>query len=214
MCSCTGPRYFQPAAEQNANTEVLRYDGKPYIRSILEKTEVSAQLIGTTGRSLVLDLFFYNDSDVHFSIDPAGVLVTGYNEFGIPATFRVFKAEEYIKRRNTRNAIIGGAVVVASVASAIALSESAAGGNALNNQLFWWSLGAVPSIVSGNRPVSPYYSDDGLARPHALFPETAYRGNVMIRGEADFLYRVEVRVPVNGMWHRFDFVPPVERYTR
>lgn len=209
--SCAGLRIFEPAYEQNANAEVLRYDGKPYIRSVMERTEVSAQLIKAGRRNVVLDVFFYNDTDLHFTISPNDVKVTGYNELGVPATFRVFTAEQFIRRRNTRSSIIGGAVALVSLASVIALAADGVAAGGVENQLLWWGIGTLPSVVGATRPVAPYLADDGLARPHTLFPGKAYQGNVMIRGNPEYFHLIEIQVPINVVWHRFDFVPPLRK---
>ena len=85
----------------------------------MDNAEVSAQVLARGGRSLSLDLLCFNDGSEILDIVPADISVTGYNDLGIPYTFKVFSAEQYIRRRNTRNAIIGGVVVVATVASCL-----------------------------------------------------------------------------------------------
>jgi len=206
LAGCAQPRYLQPAREQNSNSEILYHSGNPYIRSTMENAEVSAQVLARGGRTLSLDLLCYNDGSEILDIVPADISVTGYNDLGIPYTFKVFSAEQYIRRRNTRNAIIGGVVVVATVASAIALSDNAlANGGNFNANWFLWSLSTVPSIVLDNRALSPAISDDGLARPHSLLPQSGYRGIVMIVGKQEFMHRIDMTVPVNGVPHRFTF---------
>lgn len=207
LTGCTPPRYLQPTREQNSNTEILYHSGNPYIRSTMDNTEVSAQVMARGGRSLSLDLLCYNDGKEIAEIIPTDISAIGYNDLGIPYSFRVFSAEQYIRRRNTRNAIIGGVVVVATVASAIALSDNAlANGGNFNANWFLWSLSTVPSIVLDSRAVSPAISNDGLARPHSLLPNSGYRGIVMIQGKAEFMHRIDLTVPVNGVPHRFSFM--------
>lgn len=207
FAGCAQPRYLQPAREQNSNSEILYHSGNPYIRSTMENAEVSAQVLARGGRSLSLDLLCFNDGSEILHIVPTDISVTGYNDLGIPYTFKVFSAEQYIRRRNTRNAIIGGVVVVATVASAIALSDNAlANGGNFNANWFLWSLTTVPSIVLDNRALSPAISDDGLARPHSLLPQSGYRGVVMIQGKQEFMHRIDMTVQVNGVPHRFSFL--------
>lgn len=207
FAGCAQPRYLQPAREQNSNSEILYHSGNPYIRSTMDNVEVSAQVLTRGARSLSLDLLCFNDGSEVMDIVPADISVTGYNDLGIPYSFKVFSAEQYIRRRNTRNAIIGGVVVVATVAGAIALSDNALsnGGN-FNANWFLWSISTVPSIVLDSRAVSPAISDDGLARPHSLLPQSGYRGVVMILGKPEFMHRIDLTVPVHGVPHRFSFV--------
>ncbi len=206
FAGCAQPRYLQPAREQNSNTEILYHSGNPYIRSTMDNAEVSAQVMARGTRTLSLDLLCFNDGSEILDIVPADINVTGYSDLGIPYTFRVFSAEEYIRRRNTRNAIIGGVVVVATVATAFALADNAFtnGGN-FNGDWFLWSLGAVPSVVMDSRAMAPAISDDGLARPHSLLPQSGYRGIVVIQGKPEYMHRIDMTVPVNGVPHRFSF---------
>lgn len=207
FAGCAQPRYLQPAREQNSNAEILYHSGNPYIRSTMDNTEISAQVMARGARTLSLDLLCYNDGSEILDIVPADINVTGYNDLGIPYTFRVFSAEEYIRRRNTRNAIISGVVVVATVATAVALADNAlSNGTNFNGDWFLWSLSTVPSVVLDSRATSPAISDDGLARPHSLLPQSGYRGIVMILGKPEFMHRIDLSVPVNGVPHRFSFL--------
>lgn len=205
--SCASPRVIFPAAEQDAHVETLRYDGKPYLRSVQENTEVSAQLTSLGGRNFTLDLFYFNETGRQFLINPLDVQVIGFNARGMPQTFRLFSAEEYTRRRNTRNAIVGGIGLAVAVASAIALVDAgSAGSSALTNEVLWLGASSLPPLVNSFAP-APAFSEDGLARPHNLFPETAYRGTIMLQGDEQYLQRVQVNVPTGGIWHRFDFLP-------
>lgn len=204
IVSCAPVRYFQPAKEQSINTDILYHEGLPYIRSVLEKTEVSAQLMLKGERSLSLDVFFYNEGSEAFNIEPEAIRAIGYNNLGIPTELRVFTAEQFIRRRNTRAAIIGGVAVIAAVAGTVALLDNPPANNTLGNDLLFFGLTAAPTIATSNRN-APFRPQDGLVRPHSVMPETAYRGLIMIQGKADYLHRVEVAVPVNNMPHRFNF---------
>jgi hypothetical protein len=208
--SCASPRVIHPAADQEAKVETLRHDGKPYLRSVLHKTEVSAQLTSLGGRKLALDLFFYNEAYRQFLVNPMEVQVTGFNAWGIPQAFRLFSAEEYIRRRNTRNAVAGGIGLAVAVASAVVLLDAApAGGGALGSELLWLGASTLPPIVGSFAP-EPVFAEDGLARPHNLFPETAYRGAIMIQGDKRYFHRIQVSVPAGSIWHRFDFLPLIK----
>lgn len=204
IVSCAPVRYFQPAKEQNINADILYHDGLPYIRSMMEKTEVSAQLMLKGERSLSLDVFFYNEGGEAFNIEPESIRAIGFNDLGIPTDLRVFTAEQFIRRRNTRAAIIGGVAVIAAVAGTVALLDNPAANNAVGNDLLFLGLTAAPTITASNRS-APFSPQDGLVRPHSVLPQTAYRGLVMIQGKADYLHRIEVTVPVNNMPHRFNF---------
>ncbi len=211
--SCARSYYFVPAAEQNANTEVMQYNGIPYIRSTMEKMEVSTLVTARGTQTIGVDLLCYNDSDTPIEIDPARLRVTGFDAMGVTAPFKVFSAEQFIRRRNTRNAIIGGVVLVASIGAAIASAEgAAAGGNNFDANLFFWSLSAVPPLFFNGSGAEPFVPNDGLARPHTLMPGAAYRGMVMVKGKADFQERLEITMPVNGMPHRFDYARRTRRY--
>ena len=209
--SCASPRIIFPAAEQDAHVETLRHDGHPYLRSVFDNTEVATQLTSLGGRNLALDLFYYNETDRQFLINPLDVQVIGFNAKGMPQSFRLFSAEEYTRRRNTRNIIVGGLGLAIAVASAIALVDAgSAGSSALTNEVLWLGASSLPPLVSGFGPVSPAFPEDGLARPHNLFPQNAYRGTIMIQGDGQYFQRVQVNVPTGGIWHHFDFLPLIK----
>ncbi len=206
--SCASGHYFIPAKDQGANNEVLYYKGIPYIRSTIERTEVSAKVTSRGGRTIAVDLLCFNDEERLAEVNPAKLSATGFDAVGLSAPLRVFTAEEFIRRRNTRNAIVGGAMALVTIGAVIASVEGfgvGAGNAAFDPSLAIWGFGTAANIALNNDAGTPFISDDGLARPHTLMPGEAYRGVVMMSGKRKYQERLELTFYLNGMPHRFYF---------
>ncbi len=193
LSSCASGYYFVPAKDQSTNTEILYYKGIPYIRSTIERTEVSAKVTSRGGRTIAVDLLCHSDEDRSVEVNPACLSATGFDALGTPNQFRVFTAEEFIRRRNTRNAIVDGAMALVTI------------GALLDPSLTIWNFSTAANIVLNNNSSTSFISDDGLAMPHTLLPEQTYRGVVMMSGKLKYQERLELTFFLNGMPHRFYF---------
>lgn len=206
LSSCASGHYFIPARDQGANNEILYYKGIPYIRSTIERTEVSAKVTSRGGRTIAVDLLCHSDEDRLVEVNPTQLSAIGFDALGAPEQFRVFTAEEFIRRRNTRNAIVGGAMALVTIGAVIASVDGFGSGNpAFDPSLAIWGFGTAANIALSNDPGTPFISDDGLARPHTLMPGETYRGVVMMSGKRKYQERLELTFYLNGMPHRFYF---------
>jgi hypothetical protein len=209
--SCTHYIY-QPATIQSPDVDVVYAEGRPDLRSQADSVEVYTAVTSNSGRMLDVQLMVYNNSDHEVEFNPEKLLVSGFDQRGRKVPFRVFTAKEYIRRRNTRNALIIGAAVVGTVGLAIALDKAdgkpsasrSRDGAARNAEVavdaayaaFYW----MPV------PLGPVHRPpDALLRRHTLFPGETLQGSVKVLAEPEFMDRILVETPVNNRYLKFAF---------
>lgn len=227
LSSCSRSLYYLPAKTQPDVSEVVHTHGIPALRTSVQGCEVVAELSSKGQRDMSLNLFIRNNSDSAITFEPGQVQVRGYNVYGQKTPYRVFTAEEYIRWKNTRDALIVGAAVLATVA-AVAIIANNTDGNSSNsnnnNQEYyngndaqvvldvlnfaydvtWWMAWTLPAETE-EAPPPPASSPDFLLRDHTLYPGEAVQGVVKVRAEADFKNKILVEVPVNGAYAQFVF---------
>jgi hypothetical protein len=225
--ACSGPYFYQPANQQPEMTQVVYTNGRPAVRAFVDNADVSADLTRSSNASQWLNVNVYvrNQSDSSLTFYPEDVNVYGYNEKGEAQKLRVFTAKEFVRRRNTRNAIIAGAVVATTVAVVVADAKSNGGGSGRpgNNENFgnnywandwWWVWAATPTVVINNglavAPAfqPPYVAPDGLVRRHTLYSDEALQGTIKVRLKGNFDHKFLVEIPVNGYYAKFVFDEP------
>ncbi|MEO6759813.1 MAG: hypothetical protein ABIO24_10200, partial [Saprospiraceae bacterium] len=152
---------------------------------------------------------------------PEGVRVSGFNAAGERREYRVYTAEQFIRRRNRQHAIIVGAVVVATVATVVAVNNEA--GSSANtdygsnhyhsNDTWWWWAWSAPTIWIGpDAPPTPYASTDGLLRTQTLYAGESVQGLIKVKSDPNFRDKILVEVPVNGAYAKFVFGAQQRRY--
>gem|GEM_PF-687127 len=217
--SCSQHFMYRPSPVQPDGANVIYSHGVPALRTSIQGCEVVAELTSKGERDMNLNLYIRNNSDSIFTFYPEQVQVHGYNHARQKTPFRVFGADEYIRWKNTRDALIAAGVVVATVATVVAINEASGGGsvgdggNTYNYwsdglgfayDLTWWMAWTIPAIV--DEPLSPpAYSPDFLLRPHTLYPGEAVQGIVKVRAKPEYKNKMLVEVPVNGAYVQFVF---------
>ncbi|MCB0576209.1 MAG: hypothetical protein KDC61_16760 [Saprospiraceae bacterium] len=215
--SCSRSMYYRPAASQPDVTDVIYTQGVPALRNSIQGCEVVAELTSRGATYMDLNLYIRNNSDSAFTFDPSGMEVHGYDRNGNRDAYRVFTAEQYIRHRDTRNAIIAGAVVVATVATVIAVSQNSGSSDietpsrvtydAVNfaYDLSWFLAWTIPMAAEEPPPAPPASSPDFLLRTHTLYPGEAVQGIVKLRANSEYDHKILVEVPVNGGYAQFVF---------
>jgi len=216
--SCSQRFMYRPSLVQPDATNVIYSHGVPALRTSIQGCEVVAELTSKGERDMNLNLYIRNNSDSIFTFHPEQVQVHGYNHTRQRIPYRVFGAEEYIRWKNTRDALIAAGVVVATVAMVVAINEASGGGSGgdgkANNywsdgmgfayDLTWWMAWTIPSMIDAPLP-PPAYSPDLLLRPHTLYPDEAVQGIVKVRANPAYKNKILVEVPVNGAYAQFVF---------
>ena len=221
LTSCNPTLFYRPAEVQPDVSDVVYALGVPALRTTVQGCEVVAELTSKGERDMNLNVYIRNNSDSMFTFMPEQAKVRGYNGAGQWATYRVFEAEEYIRWKNTRDALVAAGVVVATVATVVAIDRATDSRprNRNNNRqefnnvsagidlvfdLGWYLAWTIP-MVADNPPPPPAYSPDFLLRAHTLYPGEAVQGIVKVRAETEFKNKILVEIPVNGAYAQFVF---------
>lgn len=223
LSSCAPSLYYQPAKTQPDASDLVHSHGMPALRTSIQGCEVVAELSSKGERDMSLNLYIRNNSDSAFTFEPGQVEVHGYNIAGRKTPFRVFTAEEYIRWKNTRDAIIAGAAIVATVATVAIIANNTNGGHSRSSNnhssgdagvivdvlhlaydVTWWMAWTIPDSDE-ELPPPPESSPDFLLREHTLHPGQAVQGIVKVRAVAEFKNKILVEVPVNGAYARYVF---------
>lgn len=219
FASCAQRMFYRPAEHQPDVSNLIYTNGVPALRTSIQGCEVVAELTSKGERDMNLNLFIRNNSDSAFTFQPEQVQVHGYNHARQKVPYRVFEAEEYIRWKNNRDALIAAGVLVATVATIVAIDRATDSGGhnngaeVVNNvsvgidfvyDLTWWLAWTIP-VVADNPPPPPAYSPDFLLRTHTLYPGEAVQGIVKVRAETEYKNKILVEVPVNGAYAQFVF---------
>lgn len=221
LSSCSPRLFYQPAETQPDASEVIYTHGVPGLRSSVQGCEVVTELTSRGEKDMNLNVYIRNNSDSAFTFYPDKVEVRGYNGAGGWAPYRVFEADEYIRWKNTRDALIAAGVIVATVATILIIDEltddNSSGSSRSNNDyqyvsdgagfvydLTWWMAWTIPAVAD-EPPPPPAYSSDFLLREHTLFPGEAVQGIVKVRAKPEYKQKILVEVPVNGVYAQFVF---------
>ncbi len=207
---CT--RYiYQPFQTQAPEVDKVYSQGRANLRSHADSAEVYAAVASTGERMLDVQLMVYNNSDREIDFNPENLLVSGYNNAGKKVPFRVFTAKEYIRRRNTRNALIAGAVIVGVVGAAIALDKvdgkpSGSGRNGSNSGTESAFDAAFSTLYWMPVPIGPVHRpSDALLRRHTLMPGETLQGIVKVLAEPGYTQKILIETPINGRYLKFVF---------
>lgn len=224
LSACVSTYYYRPAATQPGQMEAVYTRGLPGLRSRQFGGDLTAGLSARGEKDLSLLVYVYNDSDSAYTFDPEAIQASGYDAFGQMQPLRVFGAEEYRRWKNTRDILIGTAIVIGTVAAIIAVSKatdhhhgsSSSGGGGdrggwhadYYTTLDWIDFSFNTAFLISSAPpptVVPEVTEDGLIRKQTLNPGEAIQGVVKIRGKSNFLHRILIEVPVAGAYHKFIF---------
>ncbi len=219
--SCSHAFYYRPTADQPDQTTVIYNQGVPALRSLVPDAEVATDLTSQGQSMLNLGVFVRNEGDSLVTFQPERVRVYGYNANGQRREYQVYSAEQFIRRRNRQNAIIAGAVIVATVATVVAINSDAGSNSNVepgnnyrnNNNDWWWWAWSAPSIwIGSDGPAPPYTSTDGLLRTQTLYGGESVQGLIKVKSDPNFREKILVEVPVNGAYAQFAFGREQRRY--
>lgn len=207
--ACTRSFRYLPAAEQPGPTELIFTHGAANLFSKKDGIECTLDLVSRGQRDMSLRLRLHNGSDSSLLFQPEKVRVTGFDASGQAVDFKVWTADGYRRHKRNQAILIASVAVVATVATAVAVSEN--GGSSSNDDddshhhshdAFWYA--PVPIVVAPP-PVSFWNSPDGLMRRHTLFEGETLFGAIKIRAETAHLSKILVEIPIDGGYRKFVF---------
>jgi hypothetical protein len=211
LCTTSCTRRFVYSPAPNQGNGVLSYNhGYPLMVADLGDVEAHMDLSGLRPKDLALRLSIQNNQDVSMTFLPEQIRVTGYNAAGEAQAFRVFTAEEFIRRRNTRKAVIIGSAIVATaaVATAVALNNDNNFEDDCRDNFFFYDpfFYATPAVVINANAQNNYTPSDGLLRRHTIYPGELLQGVIRIKGNRAFLHHIKVEIPdTYGTYQSFVF---------
>lgn len=210
LSSCQQQFFYRPATTQPEAVKPIFTHGIPSLRLNENGIDLALDLTARGQRDLSIALSVRNRSDSVFNFFPDMIRATGYNAVGQSKSFRVFSAEQYIRRRNTRNAIIVGAVAAATVAAAVAIADHDDRHNNDNNDYYdndwYWIAATAPGVAWVPGPPPPFAGPaGGLLRAHTLYPGEELRGIVKVQGRSDYSDKIVLEIPIDGAYKRFVF---------
>lgn len=208
LTSCSRVFYYKPAAEQPNNTRLTYNHGLPNLTGNTGECEITAEMITrNTSNFLDLGLFMRNETDSLLTFYPDQVKAYGFAANGNGKELKVYTAKEYIRYRNTRDAIIIGSIAALAISGSIAAANATPPGEAVNhttNFINPWPM------YWGTTP--PFASHDGLIREHTMYQNEGLAGNIKIRKDGEFNQKYLLEVPVNGRYVKFVFDEKMRRF--
>ncbi len=215
--SCNDLFFYKPAETLPENIVLAHKDGFPNLTGSNGLCQITAEVL-TRGNSEFLDLNLHllNLTDSAITFRPEEVLAYGFDENGRRARLRVYTAQEFIRHRNTREALLVGlmvAVAVTAVAVAADKSDGLSGNNCdsdededeeVQEDEDWFDDSLVappPAVVAPNPAV--FAPTDGLLREHTLLAHEALAGQIKVRKNPNFNKKLLVEVPIDGRYVKF-----------
>jgi hypothetical protein len=208
--SCAFVYYYKPAGNQPETTKLTYNHGMPNLTGSTGDCEITAEVLTRSNSNFLdLGLYFRNLTDSSITFLPEEVVAYGYNKAGKSKKLSVYTAKEFIRNRNTRNAIIAGTIVAVAVATAIAAEHSGGSGNNGNEgnfNNFWFPAPPVivAPVVAPGVPI-PHAAHDGLLRQHTMLAQEGLAGNIKVRKNPNFSEKLLIEVPINGRYVKFTF---------
>ncbi len=211
LTSCNRVYYYKPAAEQPDNTRLTYNHGLPNLTGNTGECEITAEMVTrNVSGFLDLGLFIRNETDSLVTFYPDQVKAYGFAANGNRKELKVYTAKEYIRYRNTRDAIIVGSIAALAIAGTVAAANSSSTvGEGLNNNNNAFIAAPWPVFWG---PIPPYASHDGLIREHTMYKNEGLAGNIKIRKDDVFNHKYLLEVPVNGRYVKFIFDEKLRRF--
>lgn len=208
-------RYVYHPVEEHSDPGVSKMytHGIPSLYKQVDSLDLFADLTSNGQYNYSFTVGLVNNGQESIIFQPEDVKAWAYNANNQKIPLRVFTAKEYIRRRNTNNAILVTAVVVATVATAVAINEAQSpptrNGELFNrgcdNDFWWWMAVSAPPVVINSPSDNPPRRPDNLLRTHTLLPGESLQGVIKVRSREPLLKRIEVEVPLNGTKSVFAF---------
>jgi hypothetical protein len=208
LTSCNRVFYYKPAAEQPDNTRLTYNHGLPNLTGNTGECEITAEMVTRNSSGFLdLGLFIRNETDSLITFFPDQVKAYGFTASGNRKELKVYTAKEYIRYRNTRDAIIVGSIAALAIAGTVAAANATPPSEGLNNTTNF--IAPWPMFWG---PVPPFASHDGLIREHTMYKNEGMAGNIKIRKDDVFNHKYLLEVPVNGRYVKFVFDERMRRF--
>ncbi len=228
ISSCTTSYFLKPELNDD-NDEIVYIDGKEVIISHSVSFVVALYGYISTNSELIFHVLFKNiDPKNRYNIIPEDIQVIGYNSQGISKSFKVYSADEYIKKiRNSQTLALAFQAMAGSMeayqagkqtnntygslygsdgtsysgySSSTTFDYSAqAEANARNNAELQKTASQYSQIRSS--------TEQGLLKANTVFPDQVVEGNIVVKIDQIYTLKYEVLIPAGNDIHRVIFLP-------
>jgi len=236
LTGCATPYYLKPVIE-GENMEMMYFDGKEVAISKDFETGVAIYGMKTTKNELILHILYKNNTtDKRINVLPEQVSVAGYNNEGKVNYFKVYPAEEYLKKMRNAQAWAmalqgaAGAIEASQAGKSTSTTSGSSSGSiygsdgttytgygSSSSTTTTYDYGAQAEANARNnaqmQKTAEQYSqinsatEQGLIKANTLFPEQYVEGNVMVKMNTMFTSKFVVTVPMGNETHKVTFVP-------
>ncbi len=228
LTGCATTYYLRPVIDQSESVELIYFEGHEVAISRGQKTLVGLYGMKTAAKNITLCVVYLNNTDQErFDVIPENITVIGLDTQGKSSQFKVYSAEEYLKKMRTAQAwafafqSMGGAMEASSAArstshttASVYGSEGYAYGSATTTT---YDKGKEAEINARNREQlqrsAELYArnnaatEQGLLKRNTLFPGQYAEGNVMVKLNTMYSTKFIVTVPIGNEKHIITFVP-------
>jgi len=228
LSSCTTSYFLKPELNDD-NDEIVYIDGKEVIISRGVTFGVALYGYKSTNGELILHVLYKNvDPENRYNIIPENIQVIGHNSQGISKIFKVYSADEYIRKMknaqawalafqamagsmeayqagkqttNTYGSLYGSdGTSYSGYSSSTTYDYSAqAEANARNNA----ELQKTASQYSQTRSST----EQGLLKANTVFPDQMVEGNIMVKIDEFYTSKFLITIPAGQDEHKFIFLP-------
>jgi len=233
---CTTSYHLNPVIEGD-NMEMIYLDGKAVAISRDFETGVAIYGMKTTQNELLLHVLYKNNtSDKRINVIPEQMSVIGYNVKGEANYFKVYPAEEYLKKMRNAQAWAlalqgaAGALEASNAGRSTSTTTGSSSGSiygsdgttytgygSSSSTTTTYDYGAQAAANARNREeiqeTSAQYArgsaavEQGLIKANTLFPEEYVEGDVRVKMNTMYSEKFVITIPMGSEKHTITFYP-------
>lgn len=236
LTGCTQKFHLSPVVEGN-NPEVILHRGKEI--AISDENETSLLISGSriSSDELILRVLYFNKTDSKFiNINPEMVSVVGYDQYGVAKTFKVYSADEYLKKIRRKQIWTAVLMGLSGALNAYNASYSTATTYSTTSGTIYGSKGDYYKASTTTSTTTDFYDHRGLAeandrnqknlenltkqqsdtyqalecgliKANTLLPKGYAQGNIIVKIDGFYTKKFVVTVPFEEELHVITFVP-------
>jgi hypothetical protein len=234
--SCVTSYHLKPVIEGDS-MELVYIDGKEVAISREIETGVAIYGMKTTQNELLLHILYKNNTtDKNINVIPEQMSVIGYNDRGELISFKVYAADEYLKKMKNAQAWalaiqgVAGAMEASNAGRSTSTTTGSASGRiygsdgttytgygSSSSTTTTYDYGAQAAANAKNREeiqetaeqyaTSSAVVEQGLVKANTLYPEQYVEGDVRVKMNSMYAARFEVTIPIGSETHTITFYP-------
>jgi len=226
--SCATSYFLKPEV-LDENDEIVYIDGKEVIISRGVSFGIGLYGYKSTNNELILHVLYKNvDSENRYNIIPEDMQVIGYNSQGVSKIFKVYSADEYIRKmRNTQAWALAFQAMAGSMEAyqagqkttntygSIYGSDGTTYSGYSSSTTYDYSAQAEANVRNNaelQKSASQYSqtrsaTEQGLLKSNTVFPDQYVEGNVIVKIDEFYTSKFSITIPAGLDKHKFIFTP-------